>query len=360
MNSNIEKISNIKKSKKIKVLDEYQLYSSNRYNIWEVDKMIKKKLELNHCKLELLRQKLCMYKVTDSTINVIIYNIQTEIDNLLFTPSPNEYRNNSFPILYNAILHEGDNKLIKEHKIELLGLCYHLYPSFSGITTVKDCVPYCCDTPMEFFKEEYTCNNCGKVEGIYFNNSIDSLSYNESKDAKCNLVQIPVYKKSGHLREKLDQKLANIKNNIAPPDIVDKVKTQLKVERITDLSKVTTTHIKDILKKLGLERYYELEYTIFYNITGIKILEFDDNLISKIERMFAEVSDVFEKLSNKGRSSMFVYDYTIHKILELLDLDEYKKHFKPPKNPEKVIEYDILWKRICKVLMWEFVPTNLN
>ena len=54
---------------------------------------------------------------------------------------------------------------------------------------------------------------------------------------------------------------------------------------------------------------------------------------------------------------MFVYNYTIHKILEILGFHEFKKHFKPPINIEKIIEYDNLWKKICGILDWEFYST---
>ena len=79
-----------------------------------------------------------------------------------------------------------------------------------------------------------------------------------------------------------------------------------------------------------------------------------------IEKMFEEVTISFKNIKNKGRSSIFVYDYTIHKLLELLSLDIYKQHFNPPKNPDKIIEYDKLWKKICDDLNWEFIPTKCN
>lgn len=79
--------------------------------------------------------------------------------------------------------------------------------------------------------------------------------------------------------------------------------------------------IRRILKKLGLEKYYEMEYSIFYKITGTQILQFSDSLISTLEDMFEKVNVSFKKLPNKGRNSMFVYNYTIHKLLEILNLD---------------------------------------
>lgn len=101
-----------------------------------------------------------------------------------------------------------------------------------------------------------------------------------------------------------------------------------------------------------------MEYSIFYKITGTQILQFSDSLISTLEDMFEKVNVSFKKLPNKGRNSMFVYNYTIHKLLEILNLDQYKSYFKPPKNPDKIIEYDVLWKQICLDLNWKYIPTT--
>ena len=172
-----------------------------------------------------------------------------------------------------------------------------------------------------------------------------------------NLKVQPVYKRSNHLKEKINQKLSNIKNKI-PDEVIEKIKTQMKRSKITDMSSITPEDIRSILKKLGLVKYYDVDYYIFTILTGTKIIEFDQNLINNLEEMFCKVQDAFNEIKNKGRTSMFIYTYTIHKLLEILDLHIYKQFFKPPKDPEKINDYDRLWQKICIHLDWKFIPTK--
>jgi hypothetical protein len=37
--------------------------------------------------------------------------------------------------------------------------------------------------------------------------------------------------------------------------------------------------------------------------------------------------------------------------------EKYLEHFPMLKDPEKRMEQDIIWKKICEELDWEFIPT---
>lgn len=184
-----------------------------------------------------------------------------------------------------------------------------------------------------------------------------SASYKDTQE-RLTFVSAPKgYVRSDHFEEKLKQKLAKTKASI-PNEVIDKIKNQLVNEKIIDLSTLKHDDIRRILKKLGLVKYYEVDYIIFSMITGVTVLDFDQSLMYRLKGMFYKVNETFKIIKNKGRTSLFVYDYIIHKLLEILKYDNYKKHFKPPKNPEKVKEYDKLWKQICIKLEWKFYATN--
>jgi len=51
------------------------------------------------------------------------------------------------------------------------------------------------------------------------------------------------------------------------------------------------------------------------------------------------------------------YYYTVYKLCELLNQDEFLPYFPLLKDKEKMIEQDEIWKKICEELDWEFIPT---
>lgn len=364
MNSKLEKISHNKKTKKTEK-EDFSIVWKKNWDIMSIDKYIRNKLRSIDIQKELWKQKIKeLEDIVDPYIQLEIYRIQNELDYLSYFPSLSSYQESSIYYLYLAQSTEDKNK-IKEIRNEYLN-CYSFlnYP-INGYNTgfrKQEEIPKseCCFQILEVNEESFwTCPECGLVYERNIENCLELRTYTEIKEIIPNIRKRPVYKKSGHLQEKINQKLAHTKN-LTPKTVIDSVKKQIKNEKIIDLSKLKPEDIRRILKKLGLEKYYEMDYNIFSQITGTKIIEFDPVLITKIEQMFDDVVSAFESIENKNRSSMFVYDYTIHKLLELMNLNIYKKYFKPPKNPEKVIEYDRLWKKICCHLSWTFFPTDIN
>ena len=42
---------------------------------------------------------------------------------------------------------------------------------------------------------------------------------------------------------------------------------------------------------------------------------------------------------------------------EGIDLTKYLKYFPLLKSKEKLYQQDVIWKKICKDLQWEYIPT---
>jgi hypothetical protein len=51
------------------------------------------------------------------------------------------------------------------------------------------------------------------------------------------------------------------------------------------------------------------------------------------------------------------YYYTAYKLCELLGEETYLPFFPMLKDKEKRIEQDVIWKKICEELDWEFIHT---
>lgn len=49
--------------------------------------------------------------------------------------------------------------------------------------------------------------------------------------------------------------------------------------------------------------------------------------------------------------------YTLYKFCELLGEDEYLQYFPLLKSNEKLYAQDQIWRKICRDLRWEYIPS---
>jgi hypothetical protein len=71
--------------------------------------------------------------------------------------------------------------------------------------------------------------------------------------------------------------------------------------------------------------------------------------------MFKEIQGPFMEVCPNDRKNLLNYSYVLHKFFELLELDEFKKHFVLLKNREKLYQTEMVWKKICEKLGWKFI-----
>jgi hypothetical protein len=80
-------------------------------------------------------------------------------------------------------------------------------------------------------------------------------------------------------------------------------------------------------------------------------------LEAKLRLMFNEIQEPFEKSCPKERKNFLSYSYVLYKFCELVGQDEFLPCFPLLKSKEKLKQQDIIWKRMCKILQWEYLPT---
>ena len=73
--------------------------------------------------------------------------------------------------------------------------------------------------------------------------------------------------------------------------------------------------------------------------------------------MFKLISAPFENNKSKERLNFLSYSFVLHKFFQLLEMDEYLKYFPLLKSREKLRLQDSIWKKICKELRWEYIPS---
>ena len=192
------------------------------------------------------------------------------------------------------------------------------------------------------------CNSCSRIVPYLTEN--DKPSYKEPPKEVC----FYAYKRINHFKEILAQFQGKETTQI-PLDVIENIKLQIKKERI-ELSQITNIKTKEILKKLGYNKYYE-HIPFIKDKLGIKPPIMSPELEETLCNLFIELQSPYSKWCPDDRVNFLNYYYTAYKLCELLGEIDYLQHFPMLKDREKRIEQDDIWKRICEELDWEFIPT---
>ena len=192
------------------------------------------------------------------------------------------------------------------------------------------------------------CNICSRHIPYLVEN--EKPSYKEPPKEVC----FYAYKRINHFKEIIAQFQGKEMTQI-PLEVIENIKAQIKKER-TDISQITNNKTKEILKKLGYNKYYE-HIPFIKDKLGIKppimTPEFEETLFN----LFMELQGPYSKFCPDDRVNFLNYYYTAYKLCELLGESQYLEYFPMLKDREKRIDQDAIWKKICQELNWEFIPT---
>ena len=218
-----------------------------------------------------------------------------------------------------------------------------------------------------FVRDSDICQNCYKGEmiplddeGVLICNicavNIPYLIENEKPSYKepPKEVCFYAYKKINHFKEILAQFQGKETTQISN-DVIDQIQQQIKKERI-GLKQLTHHKTKEILKKLGFNKYYE-HIAFIKNKLGIKPPVFSPELEDTLCNLFMEIQAPYAKTCPDYRINFLNYYYVLFKFCELLEETQYLHDIPLLKDREKLIEQDETWKKMCIELNWEFIPT---
>lgn len=192
------------------------------------------------------------------------------------------------------------------------------------------------------------CNACSKSIPYLVEN--EKPSYKEPPKEVC----FYAYKRINHFREILAQFQAKETTQI-PDEVIVNINLQIKKERIK-LSQITNKRAKDILKKLGYNKYYE-HIPFIKDKLGIKPPIMSAELEDTLCNLFMDIQGPYAKYCPDDRVNFLNYYYTVYKLCELLDQHQFLPYFPMLKDREKRIEQDEIWRNICDELDWEYIPT---
>ena len=197
---------------------------------------------------------------------------------------------------------------------------------------------------------EEICKACGAVEYILS----EEVGFKEEQELEKHIVYS--YKRENHFNEWISQFQAKESTHV-PEDVIAKLRTEFRKQKVKDLNEITHEKVKSLLKKLNYAKYYEHVPYIASIVSGITPPTMPQELEDKLRIMFHAIQAPFEKHKPINRKNFLSYSFVLYKMCEILSEDQYLPCFPLLKSREKLYVQDQIWEKICHELKWEFIRT---
>ena len=273
------------------------------------DYILKKKKKLYNCLIiELndinnLKSNMITYDILKKKTELKnnIENLNIEINILSNKHNEIDYYENTLNILldyYNENINTNDNIININDKSKLynkyMKIVYNININKNKkMYHIKNCSNCNIEKILHINDSYIVCKICGDAELILLENEKCNYKDNYSENKVC------TYKRINHLSEILNQLQAKETTDISK-EIYDKIKNELTIQRIYDYSKIDCKKIKNILKKLKLNKYYEHTQHILYTLTGIPAptitREQEENIKKIFKNLFLFINQNIEKV----------------------------------------------------------------
>jgi len=327
-----------------------QLYS----NLWNSNIQIRE--ELKNIKTEIKNinyfDEIEYYENTSS----ILFNYYEMIEKQSLISS-NKYKTKS--ILDSFNVNKEENKIEEDEfkiieKSDLVDQYLSITNKYHIKKTNNDNTEICmkCNIPLICLQQDaiMICSNCGYQELLLVEQNRPILKQNNKDTSHFS------YKRINHFREWCNQVQGKESTDI-PNDVFEKILNEIKKEKIIDTKKITYSKMREILKRLRINKYYEHINYIINRINGIPTPQFSPELEEKLCSMFRDIQGPFLKHCPKDRKNFLSYSYVLYKFFQILGLNEYLKFFPLLKSREKLYIQDQIWKKICEELNYKVIPS---
>jgi hypothetical protein len=169
-----------------------------------------------------------------------------------------------------------------------------------------------------------------------------------------NEVSYTAYMRLNHFKEILSQFQAKETTQI-PEEVIDTIRARIKKERIK-MSEMNYDKMREILRKLSYNKYFEhIQY--INSMFGIKPPIMNEELHETLCVLFIEIQKPWAVHCPPNRTNFFNYTYTLYQLCTLLNQTQYLPYIPMMKDREKQLEQDMIWKKVCNDLDWEFFAT---
>lgn len=168
-----------------------------------------------------------------------------------------------------------------------------------------------------------------------------------------------LYKRQNHFKTWL-KRTQGKETTFIDDDVIDTVRMELRKQRIVDMSTVTHVKVREILKKLRLNKHYNHCVQITTIITGVTPPQMTSEQETALLQMFDTIQEPFQRIIRKEtRQNMLSYSFLIHKFLEIMSWDEYLPYFPLLRSADKIQYQDWIWQKLCVEVGFEYIKSSM-
>ena len=218
-------------------------------------------------------------------------------------------------------------------------------------TSTSDMCPQCQQKMFLNSDDSFIfCEACGYTQEIVINS--EKVSYKDPPRESSYFA----YKRINHFNEWLAQFQAKETTDI-PEEVYNGILKELDKNPFIKIEDITQKYVREILKRLKFNKYYEHIPHIINILNGKKAPVLSSKYEEQLRMMFKEIQTPFMKHCPEERKNFLSYSYVLHKFCELIELDEFLSYFPLLKSREKLQQQDVIWEKICKELSWQYIPS---
>lgn len=214
--------------------------------------------------------------------------------------------------------------------------------------------PACDVSLLEFARESaMVCPQCG-VHHPYVGSTGANLSYQE--EISLNVPSSFSYKRLNHFNEWLNSIQGKGSTENITDEVINAIRSEFKKNRASTRKEITHTKVREYMKKLNMNKLYEHAHYVTMLINGVPPAKIDPETEGTLRNMFVAIQTPFDRaVKDMKRVNFLSYSYTLYKFCELLGRDDLLSNFNLLKSPEKLYQQDVIWKKICAELGWQFI-----
>ena len=222
-------------------------------------------------------------------------------------------------------------------------------PVYVGATDVCDV----CNLPMVVMASEALlgCSKCSRVRP-YLQSTSSRIPYGEEVE-----FSGFSYKRQNHFQEWLNAIQAKESTEV-PNNVIEDIMTYMCNHNIRQQRQITPMYIRQVLKEMNLKKLYDHTMQIYVSITGNHPPRFTAFQEEQLRIMFEAIQGPFQKHCPPDRKNFLSYAYCLYKFCELLGYDHFLQYFTLLKGVDKLYKQDVIYKKICEELDWQFIPSS--
>lgn len=202
------------------------------------------------------------------------------------------------------------------------------------------------------------CKACGIIIAMnasFTHNPMLNLSYNRNITPN----KVYSYRRLNHLRELIRQITGKTQNNLSRENL-EIIKHEVK-KNYLEYEQVTPSYVRKILKKLGMNKYYDQTVSITLTINPKFVppkisSDYEEKLIIQFVMLEAPFEKIRQIVDSK-RKNFLSYRYTFYRLNQLNKRMDLNHNIHLLKSVKLLNKQDKYWKLLMKELNWPYLGT---